>query len=529
MVNNAILKQKSYPAAFQFTDPDTQITLSGKWTSWQLAPDGAGQNVQLQCTVTSGTASGLGQTGDLTGTSLVIQVNLKKVAATDPVNDPTAKGGSSQALVVDAAGQGLDPAVSVISSSYPKVTSALLKDVLDTIFKNYFNANIGSFNHVFAVMNLNGVADTDGFQWLKPTAYQYAVASPEDRSMERIAFGLIAMVQGHPIEPFMQQAVDVRALVNLPAGANSAFVVSETMVAQNMLLRGAVATIQGSKATDFKFSPDGRSVVNANDILWGNFQTKNGVISPRIKKENFVLRADDTYVYVEISNAEYSPSAGVTVHMNLTQKFSYSTVKAQNGNYVFIPDISSFGKPSITANVSLSEGLQITEIILGAVAAIAGLLVIASGIGEALAAGAEVVTDEAANTGSMVLDSETITEIADENTPLIKEENISGGEDVDDSLEEPDNPAVVQKGGIFTSSQFRLCAGLTGAISGAISGSIGIAKAVADMDYNKIPAFDTFAANCMGASVWPGLADYKLIGASFRSSLVIALALDAAS
>jgi hypothetical protein len=47
------------------------------------------------------------------------------------------------------------------------------------------------------------------------------------------------------------------------------------------------------------------------------------------------------------------------------------------------------------------------------------------------------------------------------------------------------------------------------------------------MEYNDIPAFDTFAANCLGASVWPGLTDYKLISAGFRSSLVLALAIDA--
>jgi hypothetical protein len=529
VVNNAILKQKSYPATFNYTDA-TGITISGDWTSWQLAPGGSGPDVQMQCLVKSGTASGAGQSGDLSGSSLVIQVNLKTVAAAEPVKDPTAKPGTGQshALVVDTAGQGLDPAVSIISSSYPKVTSQLLKDLLDSVFKNYFNANIGSFNQVFAVMNVNSVADKDGFQWLKPTAFQYAVASPEDRTLANSAFGLIAMVQGHPIQPSMQQAVDVRALANLPTGANSAFVISETMVAQNMLKRGAVATIQGSKDTDFGLSSDGLSVLNLNDLVWGNFQTKNGVISPKIKKNNFVIRADDTYVYLEISNAQYETSPGVTVHMNLTQKFTYTTVKAPNGNYVFIPDIATFGQPSISANVSLSEGLQITQIVMGAVAAVAGLLVIASGIAGALAEGAEVAVDEASNTGSMVLDSEEVESSLANNPEEVEQENLSGADDADEGADDPENPGQVQKCGIFTSSQFRLVNGLTSAIAGAVSGSIAIAKSATEMQYNDIPAFDTFAANCVGASAWPGLSDYKLIGASFRSSLVIALALDAA-
>jgi hypothetical protein len=530
VVNKAIMSQKSFPTAFNYLDV-TGITINGNWLSWQLSPGGAGQDVQMTCVVQSGTATGDNQTGDLTNASVVIQVNLKAVAASTPVNDPSAKPGTgiSQSLVVDTSPKGADPAVSIISSSYPKVTSVLLKDLLDSIFKDYFNANIGQFNHVFAVMNLNGVADKDGFQWLKPTAFQYAVASPEDRSLEHSAFGLIAMVENHPLQPTMQQAVDVRALSNLPPGANSAFVISETMVAQNMLLNGAIATIQGSTAADFGFSSDDLSITNVNDLVWVHFKTQHGVISPAISQNNFVMRADDTYVYLEIANATYEPSLGVTVHMNLTQKFTYNTVQAKNGNYVFIPDIKGFGNPTITSNVSLSEGLQITEIVLGAVAAIAGILCAASALGSALADAAEVVVNEGENTANILIDSDEIGNIVDENPEALAGENQEGADNADEGALNPENAAQVQNSGIFTSTQFRLAVGLTGAIAGASAGGIAVAKAITSMEYNDIPPFNTFAANCLGTSVWPGLADYKLISASFRSSLVIALAMDVGS
>lgn len=530
VVNQAILKQKSYPTSFDYKD-ETGIVISGKWTSWQLTPGGAGGDVQMICEVESGTATGDNQNGDLTNSQVVIQVNLKQVAAADPINDPTAKdNGTAQNLVVNTSATGLDPAVSIISSSYPKVTSVLLKDLLDSIFKNYFNANIGKFNHVFAVMNINEVADKDGFQWVKPTAIQYAVASPEDRKIEHSAFGLIAMVKKHPIQPSMQQAVDVRALLNLPSGANSAFVISETMVAQNMLLRGAIATIQGSTASDFGFSKDGLSVTNVNDLVWGHFQTEdNGVISPKIAANNFVMRADDTYIYLEITNANYETSPGVTVHMNMTQKFTYNTVQAKNGNYVFIPDTQGFGNPSITANISLSEGLQITEIVMGAVAAIAGVLCAASAIGSALASSAEVATDTAANTASMAVGADAVADAAAAAPEAAAAENQAGAAAADAGAAAPADAAQVQNCGVFTSTQFRLATGLTGAVAGAVSGSIGIAKAVTELEYDKIPAFNTFADNCMGATAWPGLTDYKLIGASFRSSLVMALSMDSAS
>lgn len=528
IVNTAIMTQKSFPATFNYLD-ETGITINGTWKSWQLSIGGAGQDMQMTCIVDSGTATGAGQDGDISGSSLVIQVNLKQVAAADPVNDPTAKPGTgtAQALMVNTQAQGEDPAVSVINATYPSGLSVLLKDLLDAIFKNYFNANIGEFNHVFAVMNINEEADKDGFQWIKPTAFAYAVASPEDATLENSAFGLISMVQNNPIQPSQQLAVDTRALSNLPSGANSAFVISENMVAQNMLMNGAICTIQGSTASDFTMSTDGLSVTNVNDLVWGNFQTDNGIITPKIAKNNFVLRADDTYVYLEIVNANYETSPGVTVHMNMTQKFTFNTVKADNGNYVFIPDITGLGNPTISATVSLSEGLQITEIVMGAVAAIAGLLVIFSGIAGALAESAEVAVDEAENTANVLMDAEEIDAALEANPEEAADINEAGADDADEGVNDPENPNQVQKGGIFASSQFRLATGLIGAVAGAVSGGIACAKAITNLDYDNIPAFNDFADNCLGASVWPGTQDYQLVSASFRSSLVMALGLDA--
>jgi hypothetical protein len=528
VVNKAIENQQSYPQAFQYTDV-TGITISGKWTTWQLTPGGAGGDVQLACTVTSGSASGAGQTGDLANSVVVIQVRLAAVAAAAAVTDPTAKTdpGTPQQLQVNTQPVAPDPAVSIISSSYPAVTSQILIDLLDSVFKDYFNNHIGDFTHVFAVMNINEVADQDGFQWLKPTAFDYAVASPlTGATTANSAFGLIAMVQGHPILPTMQLGIDVSALANLPDGANSAFVINESLVAQNMLLRGAIATIQGSQASDFGFSSDGLSVVNLHDLTWGNFQSEDKVISPVIPANNFVLRADDTYVYLEISNANYETSPGVTVHMNVEQKFTFKTVKADNGNWVFVPDTTGLGSPSVTSSVSLSEGLQITEIVMGAIAAVAGVLCVASAIGSALAAGAEVSVDAASNAATMTLDADAAASAIGENPAALATENDAGAAAADDGAAAPEDAAQTQKCGVLTSTQFRLITGLTGAVAGAVSGSIGIAKAATALEYDKIPAFDTFAANCLGASAWPGLADYTLMGASFRTSLVMGIKLN---
>lgn len=146
VLNQAIISQKKYPTTFDFTTSAT-VVLKGEWSAWQLSTGGAGKNVSMVCDITSGTISALNQSEDLSGTVLTILINLHQVAAKDPVNDPTAKGGHSLALVVNPNSSGVGQAVSVVSVQ-TKVTG-ILNAVLQSSFTEYFNANITSFEQYF--------------------------------------------------------------------------------------------------------------------------------------------------------------------------------------------------------------------------------------------------------------------------------------------------------------------------------------------------------------------------------------------
>ena len=527
VVNAAIMAERSFPSDFNFLD-STGLTISGKWTSWQMIPGGGGATAKFACIVTSGTVSGQGLTGDLTGGEIHITLSLTDVPSPTSISDPTATPGTGQAraLVAKTKSDSTDPSVSVTSANFPQISNTLLLAVLNTVFQNYFIANLSTFTQTFAVMNLNEQADQGDFQWLKPTSYTYAIASPQNPTVSNSSFGLISMVEQNPIVG--DQELDSRALWGLPSGANSAFVISEHMVAKHILMQGAIATIQGSTAADFALSSDGLSVTNIRDIVWGNFEDKHGKVhSPVIAAGSYILRAEDTYIYLEIDNATFEQSAGITVHMHYDQKFSFKTIQRTDNSYVFVPDTNGFGSPNTSSYISLSEGLIIAQIITGAVAAIAGLLcagsAITSAIADAVAAGADVSTESAANTGMIEMQSVTTEVVESANPENLAQINETSAAETDAALVDPGNPAVVQRGGIFCSTKFRLVTGLISAMSGVAAAGISIAKSVNEQRYDDLPAFDTFAANCLGASKWPLMTDYELISASFRNSLVIAV------
>lgn len=512
VINHAIQVQKSFPHSFNYIDDSTGIRLRGAWFTWQLCVGGAGQNVQMECRVKNGTVISGGQGYPLDNARLIIQVNLKSVAAFDPINTTAARGGSSEALVVNTDAHDNDPAVAVISGTYPSTIPSLIRATLNQLFAGYFNTHTKDFNHTFAVMDVNTIANRDDFQWLRPTAFQYAVASPESPTLANSAFGLIAMVDGNTIAPYQQQAVDSRALDQLPPGANSAFVISQSMVAKHMLMKGAIATIQHSSARDFELSSDGLSVVNSRDIVWGKFKTDHGVISPLIKKGNFSLRTDNTYVLVEIVDAEYENSPGITVHMNLTQKFTYKTVQKKNGEWIFIPDMTDLGQPEVTATVSVAEGLKIAEIVIGAVAILASLVCVGAAIAGRVAATATYSVSESSATADVIL------------------RYVRGSiVDIEGALEEAAVSSVaggVQSGGVCSVNMVRNIAGMTAAITGAAAGSMMAAKAITSLNYDNIPAFNEFAANCLEGTMWPATRGYALKSASFRDSLVLNIDLD---
>ncbi|GJL53749.1 MAG: hypothetical protein NPIRA02_08810 [Nitrospirales bacterium] len=528
VVNKAIMAQKSFPTSFHYKDK-AGVTFSGTWKSWQLC-GGSGQYVQMECIVESGTAKFSGQhDGNLKDASLKIQVTLQQFADSSATfTDPTAKKGSGTAhvLKVNNSAHGGDPIVSVLSSQYPNVTGLLL-DLLDSVFRGYFCEHIGEFNHTFATMMLNAEADKGDFNWLKPSAYSYAVAGPVGGDISEYVFGLLCMVDGGKIYPDrrQQQAVDDRALQGLKDGANSAFLISAEKFTEHMLFRGAMFTIQGSKAEDFKIRGDGVSISNVKAITWGRFQTDHGVIAPRIDIGKFTMRVEGDHILLELVDVHYEPTPGITVHMTITQRFGYQSAQRGDGKYVFIPDENTFGSPNIVSTVDQSSAMSTFEEVTMIVGTLVGAVLAITGIGEILMAGA-TVAEEVAGTAVEVSAEviESATEEAGENVVASAEE--TAADSADEGAAAPGDPNQVQKGSFLLSAKARAWLGLAVALGGNIpTAGMLWATSWTKGKYDNIPALNEFVDNCVGATQWPMMADAELVSAELRKSLVMGMIL----
>ncbi|MFN8343942.1 MAG: TULIP family P47-like protein [Spirosomataceae bacterium] len=532
-VNAAIINKKSTPATFTFSNDG--ISINGTWKDWQLAIGGNGQNLQLNCPVGSGTVTAEEKTQDLAGSTLTIQVKLSQIPDPGITNTSSpGTGGTPNKFVLNTQGTIVDPSVSIIDSSFPHVTG-VVKAALPQIFQEYFINNIAAFNHVFAVVDLNIMADTKDYQWLMPTSTSYACAPAQDGSLDKSVFGVLCTTD-NASSGLLQQGIDARFLQNMPSGSNSRFAISPYNVLKHILLQGAVLNVKNSTADDFRIQNDKNWIANNKDLTWGNFEIEDGkFITPLLKEGNFQLGVENNFVVIKIIDANcnwtgWHGPGDITLHMNMTQYIELGLKTTKNG-WILVPKpffekvdgkTIAHGSTSISTTVTSSEGVQIFEICTGIAAAIAASI-LGAVLGAAFDA-ASTVTVKSATQGVIEFEMDELTPLISKSSntdlQLLEEDAIITASD---TIANAGNKTFGQAfKAAMAAQKYQLFGGILGSLLGAQIGLIATyMKLAADDDFDSIPTFNKFAAACIGSTTFPGNTGWNLLDANLNGPLLL--------
>ncbi len=527
-LNTAFQKDNAKLPDFKdWLDATSQVKITGSWSYFQVTTGGAGQNLQMMCKLVSGTTS---MGSDLKDSWLKIQVNLSTIPNPDyPAKDKTGTGGTVNTMSVNSTGTTTNPAVSIISSSFPNVPAGLLKEALPGIFQNYFCANIAQFNQIFAAVDLNVIADKGDYQWLKPSYTTYACADSVSGKLNDGVFAVLSMTdKDQPTQ--LSHEVDNRILQSLPDGANSALALSATKVLEHIFLPGAVYTIQGSSTDDFKIDNDNMWITNKNDVTWGNFTLDNGKeITPTIKAGNFQLGLVDQTAQLQIIDAtakwpDWKGPGEIDVHMNITQHFEFELKQNSSGGYVFIPkpDTDGTSVKAITTNVTVSKGVEIFEICLGIAVSIVGA-VVGGAIGGLFDAAGSVAT-ESAEQGVITITEDGINDAAEQaGKDAIENAEKDAADSAANSVENAAKPGYATRfKNAISANKWKIFGGAMGGILTSPVGMIStFMELVAKGDLENIPTFNDFASNCIGSTTFPGSTGWDLKSAGLNGPLVI--------
>jgi len=133
------------------------------------------------------------------------------------------------------------------------------------------------------------------------------------------------------------------------------------------------------------------------------------------------------------------------------------------------------------------------------------------------------VTAEAGTQATIELIEEALEELG-ENAPkaVIQKFEQEGGNIAGGALEGAASAKSCALWGFLSSMKYRLLGGILGIIGGKMIGNIpDQIRDASREEYEKMPAFDDFAAECVGSTTWPTTASWDLESAEFRGPLVL--------
>ena len=536
-MNRAIAKSNSTPKDFDFTD-DTEWEIQGKWSPWELTLGGDGQNIYMKCTVESGTIkSPFGKDLDLKGVWLTIEVRLAKKAGDASAKDPTGTGGKPQAFVVNDQPPTEDTlAVSVIESSIDHNEKLKIwRNDLDGTFKSYFNKHILDFVQVFNTVLIDSKADKEGFQWIKPTEVTYAVSEPVGGTLDTAVFAILAQTENRSAEGLAQQ-IDVRVIENLPSDTNSVFAVSGPRLVDQLLLPGSVKTITGSATKDFDIDYKGLSLTNNKELSWRKTELHDGAatytVEQMIPKNGFRMSVEGDTIELEFTGVyfdapQWKMPGNLLVKTTFTQVLFLKTHTQKDGSTVLIPsdfDPSIKDPPKGLNLKRYSVAIEPDKTAKTFEAWMQGISIALAAIGVVAVAGKGIskIVSKAAQAAATAAEASAALTAADVTASL--EDVYSDVESLMNALNRANKLVPIAARANLALNKIMLGSFLVGLPFAGVTASEKIIEMMTRgsiEDGTGLPSIDHFAANCLGASQWPALKEWKLNNVRLNNCLML--------
>lgn len=480
-----------------------------------------------------------------------------------------------------------EPAVSIITITNDPLGPGIAADVLQQLLSDWFNTNIGEFNHVFAMLDISPLIDSKSqFTWMKPTATSYAVS--DQGTMESSTFGVLTMVENNV--PGDNHQVDPNAI---PPGADAGFLISGPNFIKYMMLAGAQTIFNNALASSFDITNDGLTVQNNDRILFGKFHLDDDPTTS-VSDDGYSAQLDagtlpqgliqalgrggvDVYsgfqAQVTVAGSQWLLTQGSDEStewiLNLTngqiQAFKATSLYVEKGNFqmslnhtwvqiqfidVTYPANSDWDTHvTYTENVPLSlqdKGTPPKQIFWMRKSTAREMIVnvtetksaITREIVEDAVAGALAVIAVAGPIVAGLRAAAAIEVVEDAGNAVIAEDAFQAAEEANPEAAEQDAEAANvaaadQAGGRMTSIKAAFkspiwkavgwLAGLAGAVAGVDKLVNEILKQAALNEWNDVPGFDDFSQAVIQPYTFPAISGFDLASAGLAGSLQVGL------
>jgi hypothetical protein len=260
VVNQVLQSSSDYPKNLKMVlNLEENWSIDTSYAAWTIASGGSGSIVMMKLPLTSATMTYGVDSLTFTNGYALISLKLRYV----PQVPPGAAGAGDnpidiEKLIAEAEARTPDdPAVVIQRVNYGNATPTEQQRALFTASMSLLlNANLGSFTHIFTVVNLNQKAAQKEFFWLKPTYTSYAYLQGIDDASSY--FAVLNQTQGHSAEGLTNQV----AASAIPSGMNASILLSSKLFMQQFVLPGLPRAFKNTSASTFKLTNLDQAVVS---------------------------------------------------------------------------------------------------------------------------------------------------------------------------------------------------------------------------------------------------------------------------
>ena len=349
--NLALAKPGATPESFTVTIENTSA--SGTFDPWQLS-GGSGVLLHMSVPIKTGKTTYEGEDYDMAGAVATLEIELMDLP------QPATANGTPHQIVADP-----EKPVSVIGlSNVPGSPSFIVKAVMSGLLAQWFNDNLENFTYAFSTINLNEKADKDQFQWMKPTAFGWAVSA--QGTLEESVFGVLSMTENRNRPNTMEISPNA-----IPSGQVSGFLIAQERFLENLLLPGIYTLFSGSKVTDFEAANDGAMIRNVNPVYMEPVKIGTIYYTPEIPANHFQLTLEANEIKVELLKAAIDFSPGIKIMMDYTAFSSIALGENSKGEQILLYQEAS--PPIIGHNVEVASWVIWSEVAASVLAAVATL------------------------------------------------------------------------------------------------------------------------------------------------------------
>jgi hypothetical protein len=378
-VNKAIVSAKSTPTSFSQSLNNGEVVASGTFADWQICLGGDGKLLHLALPISSGTLSvpTYGTTTAFTDVTAIIEVEL---AFFESIGTPVAGStGTFHDLKINTSGD----AVKVLTVNYnAPTTDFMVKSQLPGALAAWLNDNLKVFDHIFATINLNRVADTGSFQWLFPTASYYAYTDRD--TVEDSLLAVLCTTGGNDYTKLVPELTTNA----VPAGARAGFLIHPARFLQNMVLPNLPHAFPGAQVTDFALAADGLSLTMTNPN--GLSVNTTGDDGKSYSSTITALTIAIVGTTVVMNSACHTPiSPGLDAYCTATHTYTIGLTTTPGGKQTLGFNESS--TPVVTNWTTKSTGFEILQWMEVAVGVVATLVLGVLTSGAAFVVGAIVI------------------------------------------------------------------------------------------------------------------------------------------